>query len=285
MEKISLNFDKAPQVLPTLYQAIFTKRSGITEKEKLPQISAQYNKVQVNERNLKNYCDVCQIAMSNELPILYPHVLSGVLHLHILTHEKFPFGLLGAIHKYNTVKKLAALPKNAFYDIKAWLGEAKYHSKGIEFELHTQMSANGKVVWEETSYYYKRKRFPNLPKLNKVSFVSEQEPTCELAKWHMDKWAGKKYAAICKDFNPIHISSLLAKAFGFKKDLAHGFCSAAQALGKLDEETMLNKTIKIYFKGPSYIDNQMSLKAMSDNSHRYDVFCGKNKRPVISIEY
>lgn len=33
---------------------------------------------------------------------------------------------------------------------------------------------------------------------------------------------GREYASLCNDYNPIHISSIAAKAFGFKSTIAHG---------------------------------------------------------------
>ena len=37
---------------------------------------------------------------------------------------------------------------------------------------------------------------------------------------------GVLYASVCGDSNPIHVSTLGAKAFGFRKPIAHGKCSA-----------------------------------------------------------
>ena len=106
----------------------------------------------------------------------------------------------------------------------------------------------------------------------------------EIAIWKIGPWLGKRYASVSKDFNPIHINKYLAKMFGFKKDLAHGMCVAAQALNQLSSMDLYNKTIKIYFKGPSYLGSHMSLKEDPECPSRYDLITSKNKKPVIAFE-
>lgn len=43
--------------------------------------------------------------------------------------------------------------------------------------------------------------------------------TVKLTLTRKDPWL---WAAICKDYNPIHISAILAKSFGFQNQIAHG---------------------------------------------------------------
>jgi len=50
------------------------------------------------------------------------------------------------------------------------------------------------------------------------------------ATWRLGADAGRAYGAISGDRNPIHMSALTAKAFGFPRAIAHGMYTAARAL-------------------------------------------------------
>ena len=53
------------------------------------------------------------------------------------------------------------------------------------------------------------------------------------ATWRIPDDAGRRYAKVSGDVNPIHLSGLTAKAFGFKRAIAHGMWVKARVLGAL----------------------------------------------------
>lgn len=284
MNKTLLEFNHSPSILPTLYKALVLPRPGVKAEEMFPEIEGKLLQIPVDLKNLKDYCKLCQLPMSDVLPPLYPHVIAGTLHMHILTHPKFPIKLLGAVHKYNTIQALKEIKTTDKLDVYARLGQPRYFPKGLEFDLITEVNINNELAWVETSTYFVRKSFKNIPEEQApIAYLEACDCNQEIATWKLHALTGKKYALICKDFNPIHISGPLAKLFGFKKDLVHGMCSAAQSLGKVGISGWSGKTIKMYFKGPSYMGSRLSLKKSSNNDGRYDLFCGSNDRPVISI--
>lgn len=284
-----MNFSKNPPLLKTLYQAFALDRKGVKQGDTLPTIEGTINNIKVNEENLSRYRKTCLIENDNALPVLYPHVMAGVLHLHIMTHPQFPLKLIGAIHKYNTVFTKRPIDSSEIFHIRSWTGSARYLPKGVEFDLHTEVRVKDEIVWSEVSTYFKRQNFKiEIDNSNEEVFITPISAEHEIANWKIDKWTGKKYATICKDFNPIHMNKFLAKLFGFQKDLAHGLCAAAQSLGKIEnickKNNMFNKKIKIYFKGPSYLGENFSLRDSTENANRYDLFMIGNQRPVMSLE-
>jgi len=48
------------------------------------------------------------------------------------------------------------------------------------------------------------------------------------AQWNLPSNLGQRYAGVCKDYNVIHVSSILAKAFGFPNMIIHGMYMAAR---------------------------------------------------------
>ena len=55
-------------------------------------------------------------------------------------------------------------------------------------------------------------------------------PPTPTGRWTLAGDAGRRYAAVSGDRNPIHLSALSAKAFGFPRAIAHGMYTAARAL-------------------------------------------------------
>lgn len=58
-------------------------------------------------------------------------------------------------------------------------------------------------------------------------------PPSPTARWHLDAATGRRYAAVSGDQNPIHLSALTAKAFGFPRAIAHGMYTASRALAQV----------------------------------------------------
>ncbi|MEG2579049.1 MAG: MaoC/PaaZ C-terminal domain-containing protein, partial [Glutamicibacter sp.] len=56
----------------------------------------------------------------------------------------------------------------------------------------------------------------------------------ELTRWYADSDIGRRYAKVCGDYNPIHLSALSAKALGMPAAIAHGIYLAARALAGIE---------------------------------------------------
>jgi acyl dehydratase len=46
---------------------------------------------------------------------------------------------------------------------------------------------------------------------------------------------GRQFAALCGDYNPIHVHSIFAKLFGFKTAIAHGMWVCGRALSFIEQ--------------------------------------------------
>ena len=58
-------------------------------------------------------------------------------------------------------------------------------------------------------------------------------PPLPTGRWVLPGGTGRAYAALSGDRNPIHLSALSAKAFGFPRAIAHGMYTAARALAEV----------------------------------------------------
>jgi hypothetical protein len=292
MTAINLEFHQAPGIAGAMAKAIFLRRKGFKAEVGLPDISANWYGAQADQGALKDYCSTLDIEFTDTLPVLYPHVMAGGMHMQMLTHKAFPFGLLGAVHLKNTITQHKAIAIVDKMDIHAQMGGFRLTAKGVEFDFSTQVKIADEVVWEELSIYFMPGRFGGKenPSTESSFELASLENIAEIASWSVPKNRGKKYASISGDYNPIHTSKYLAKLFGFKRDIAHGFGILAQAINQseLANKTQLSKgkcQVDVIFKGPLYLENDACLKqapdSLSSDNQRFDLFSGSNPKPSI----
>ena len=70
------------------------------------------------------------------------------------------------------------------------------------------------------------------------------------ATWRIPDDAGRRYAKVSGDVNPIHLSGLTAKAFGFKRAIAHGMWVKARVLGALSGRLPDALSLDVSFRKP-----------------------------------
>jgi len=67
--------------------------------------------------------------------------------------------------------------------------------------------------------------------------VKHQTPSTTDTTVHIASNEPRLWAALCKDYNPIHISAFAAKLYGFPRKIAHGNHAVAKAIDALSEMT------------------------------------------------
>ena len=67
------------------------------------------------------------------------------------------------------------------------------------------------------------------PESARTSRPAEFVPPRPTGRWELGADTGRRYGAVSGDVNPIHLSALTAKAFGFPKAIAHGMYTASRA--------------------------------------------------------
>jgi len=292
MTDVQLTYDKKPGLAGAMVKALLLPRKGFKQNIGLPDIRGSWVVAQADPIALKNYHEVLGLTQGEHLPVLYPHVLAGGLHMNMLTHKLFPFGLLGAVHLKNRITQHSPIKNTQVMDIHSAMGEFRLLPKGLEFDFSTKVTVEGEKVWEEVSTYFMAGKFGGKENpSSETSFeLATLENTNDLADWPVPKDRGKKYAKISGDYNPIHMSATLAKLFGLKRDIAHGFGIVAEAINYSSamveiENSDLNQQkiqVDVVFKGPVFLESQAVLKQnQSQDKNRFDVYCGDNPKPSI----
>ena len=89
------------------------------------------------------------------------------------------------------------------------------------------------------------------------------------------------WAALSKDYNPIHFSSTLARLFGFKSMIAHGNHVLAKGLAKLEDlDAEGIKSMEVEFKRPVFIPSELDVSTRKGDEEGEVVLGIKGKSSV-----
>ncbi len=78
----------------------------------------------------------------------------------------------------------------------------------------------------------------------------------------------KQYAQITGDFNPIHLSSSVAKLFGFKTSIMHGFGLMSLLYESLKKHEMEFNQLEMKFIRPVLLNSRIQFEIEEDNQKR-----------------
>ena len=264
------------------YLKLFTqKKPGIKEGEKLPEISYSLQDVKIEKQNVDLFNQVCGIKDS-KIFITYPYVLSGPLALSFITDKNFPIAPVGLLHLRNSIELFKNLEFEFPYCLEIRTLNSRFRPQGFEFDLLTELKTQGEIVWACKSTFLKRGKYSkeDPPSEDEEIFMKLEDGQFLEGKIHIPSDIGKVYARICKDYNPIHISNIMAKILGYKRSIAHGMWTLARTASYLHPETSIKK-LDAVFKGPVFTDSKVMLKRSGEN---VNIYCNDNPRPVILLK-
>jgi acyl dehydratase len=261
--KHSLEFARAPAVW-SVYPKILVARKPtlVPEGREVPRIEARLARVSIDRGHLKSYSEICGAAAGNTLPIAYPHILASSLHLAMLSTEAFPVKLLGLVHVQNRIAMRQPLSAEEPAEIRAWVEGHRETERGQEFDLHTEYVVAGEALWDETCTFLARRRDGSGVKpVARAVETAIDTPAMKSSSFRAPAGLGRRYGFISGDVNPIHMSDLTAKAFGFPKAIAHGMWSLGRIAAEFEPEHFAGPCeLAVNFKLPIYMPAWVTLQ-------------------------
>lgn len=230
--------------LPGIGSLPGVRRSGVA----LPDRRLEAQDVVPDPSHLERYAAVCGFARRSELPLTYPHVLGFGLQMQLLTGRDFPFPAVGIVHVANRFEASRPLSVDEPLDLTVHARDLALHAKGRQFDVVTEASAGGMVVWRGTSTYLRR---------GAGGRASSPAPGPRLAEpptgpgvWRVAGDTGRRYASVSGDRNPIHLTRLTARALGFPRPIAHGMWTVARALAAVENRLPPDPVVDVAFASP-----------------------------------
>lgn len=191
----------------------------------------------VQPKQLHAYRQLCRFVNDGRLPATYPHIMAFNLQLQLMTAEQFPFPLLGLVHLHNRIDVIRPLGGIESLRMAVHADNLQPHPKGGTFDLVTEAADGIGVLWRETSRMLVRglKLDGDPVEAAETAETAEDQASSlpEVTRWYADSDIGRRYAKVCGDYNPIHLSAPSAQLFGFPTAIAHGMWSKAMAMAAL----------------------------------------------------
>ncbi len=209
----------------------------------------------VERANVTAYADVCGFPHGDTAPVTYLHVLAFPLHLEIMSARDFPFPAIGTVHLENTITQHRRVAVGESVTVTASAAALRAHPKGRVFDIEVEVSAAGERIWTSTSTYL---RLGHGQVGAPTGRDFESVPAGGIP-WRLAGDLGRRYAAVSGDRNPIHLYPLTAKAFGFRRQIAHGMWSKARCVAAVENRLPEQVTVAVAFKRPIFLPGTVSM--------------------------
>jgi acyl dehydratase len=157
-------------------------------------------------------------------------------------------------------------------DVEVWAERFAAHRSGATVDLCASVSVDGAEVWRGRSTYLARgARAPEGAPAADVEIAVGPLPVGHI-RWRVPDDTGRRYAAVSGDVNPIHLSGLAARAFGFKRAIAHGMWAHARSLAALSGRLPAALSADVVFRKPLLLPSTVVLAtAPADGGWDLDV--------------
>jgi len=243
-----IELDEAPSLGALYAKAALPAGGG---DGSLPETRLVRRGVSLDRDHVAAYARVCGFTLTDALPPTYLHMLAFPLQIQLMSGKDFPFPLLGMVHLRQRIDIARPVTADEVVDLIVWLEELRPHAKGRQFTVRSQASVGDVVVWDGSSTYLHRGK-------DSGESASESHPADAVgvadlpmtATWRVEADQGRRYGKVSGDVNPIHLSALTAKPFGFPTAIAHGMWTMARSLAALEGRIPDHASIDVAFKTP-----------------------------------
>ena len=225
-----------------------------------PSTTLTLNRLRVDPDNLAAYAKVCGLRFGDTLPITYPFTQVFPVVMKLMVSKEFPFPAMGSVHASNEIQQFRPISMSEPLDVKVHAENLREHPKGLLIDVVSEVSVGRELVWRQTSSFLNQQK-TSLSGGPKAAPKPEEVPPPPTRTLRADQHTISRYAAVSGDRNPIHVSSLGAKAFGFPTTIAHGMWSAAAVLGAVEGRIPDAVTYSVKFGKPIVLPATVNLYA------------------------
>ncbi|MFD1214104.1 MaoC family dehydratase [Arthrobacter sp. GCM10027362] len=262
LEEVRL--DELPSVSKLLVHAATTAAreslSGASRPQQLPPVRHTAADVRVDLDRLTRFQHLVGGTVRDTLPSVFLHTVAFPVAMSLLTRPDFPLPLPGLVHLANSVRQQRAVHFAEPLTVSAWVENLRGHHAGTRLDVRTEVLAAGEPAWQGTSEYLAKGVFR--PGLDTAVRPPREDfaPPAPTARWRLGAEAGREYAVVSGDFNPIHLSALSARLLGMKRSMAHGMYLASRVLADIEAVAGDRHAWDIRFAAPVYLPAAVALR-------------------------
>ncbi|MEV5648214.1 MaoC/PaaZ C-terminal domain-containing protein [Nocardia sp. NPDC052254] len=229
-------------------------------RSEIPDRAVEWNDVRVDPDHLAAYCHATGLRFGDSLPLTYPFVLTFPVVMQLVVARDFPFVAVGAVHAENLIERTREISVSEPLDIHAHVENLREHPKGLLVDAISEIRVGRELVWRQVTTFLHQQR-TSLSGGPKPEPKPDEVPPPPLRTLKVDQAMIHRYAAASGDRNPIHMSALSAKAFGFPRAIAHGMWSAAAILGVIEGRVPAQAAYAVKFGKPILLPSTVNVYA------------------------
>ncbi len=266
---INTSFRSLPLVLAMYFKA------GIKRNAKqikyLPELTLKVTGFEINPLHLQQYLETFDYENITLLPAPYLYLACNPIALYMVTLPEFPLSPIGMVHlgvHFEQPSELHLISGQNF-DVVISITNQRDSIKGLVFDIETCFYASdGKLCIKITNTFLARtvKNHSDAPVPDlyhwddqETQYKQRFESTFMLAGN-----AGRRYAKLSGDYNPIHLSRWSAALFGFKRPIIHGIYIVSKAYAQLSKQYGVLPLDGVFqFRSPLYLPGQAELTLQS----------------------
>ncbi len=237
-----------------------TAQHGKKEVFNLPKKKFVFKNYHLDAADVARYEQNTETSDSDFLPLTYLYLVAFPIVIHLLTQKDFPYIPVGMVHLYNRIRRYRKISKNAVVDLHVYADNLREHRSGMLMDLITKVYENGDLVWEQSSSMLHRQK-------TSLSGTASPQSAVDVKSGELynqetvfvNEKTIRTFAAISGDRNPIHMSALTAKLFGFPQMIAHGSWMMSRILGSTDRKLPEQCIYDVAFGKPFLVPGKAQL--------------------------
>jgi hypothetical protein len=231
-----LHYQRMPSSMTLFARGVLLPRSTI-QSATLPKTDLFLHDQPPDDIHVVNFSRLFgfpSTSSSAVLPFVYLQARVGGLQMDAMTGANVPISMIGSVNSTTVIKQHRKIASDEMLSFHCSLSDLfRRHHNGVSFDIITQAFTADRdtVVWESVFTVFVRLPIAPASPLNVIA--QTELPMVRINTtdgWAFDELfsmvvpedAGSRYAQLNGDYNPIHVSKLGAKMFGFKTMIAHG---------------------------------------------------------------
>lgn len=234
-----------------------------------PTRTVHVENLRIDPANVAAYAALTGLRLGNHVPLTYPFALTFPSLMELVTGFDFPFAALGSIHTENRITQYRPIAVTDTVGITVRAENLREHRKGLLVDLVTDLTVGNDTAWHQVTTFLHQQR---------TSLSSEPKPLTPAqpklpppsALLKVTTGQIRRYASVGGDHNPIHVSPVAARLFGFPTVIAHGMFSAAAVLANIEGRIPAAAEYAVKFGKPLLLPGSAGLY-IDENPDGWDI--------------
>lgn len=200
------------------------------------------------------------------LPLSFLYLPAQRAHLALMLDRRFPYPLVGMVHAGERWLRHAPIDCAAPLALRVSLQHEPPSRSGACFVSLQSRFEQGGVLCAEAHSSYLARSGQKPPKVASKPPLAEEPTLPWIASYRLDGDAGRRYARLSGDFNPIHLWPWSARLFGFRRPIIHGMHSLGRCLALLQAHHGRRAgSIEVRFQSPVSLPGEVSLHGQDEH--------------------